>query len=117
MLTNFFLLLLLLLSSDCFHHLLFYQFFQIYTMTTMENSLDPDQVQPFLLGLIWVLTVCKHYQAMTIQVGVRMPNFLLYTYFLLQIIEPKPIGGNLPLFLMIMSRYSEASVKRRNPFV
>ena len=44
-------------------------------MTTMENSLDPDQVQPFLLGLIWVQTVCKDYQAMTIQVGVRMPNF------------------------------------------
>ena len=53
----------------------------------MENSLDTDQVQPFLLGLIWVQTVykhyqailgliwvqtvCKHYQAMTIQVGVR----------------------------------------------
>ena len=44
-------------------------------MTTMENSLDPDQVQPFLLGLIWVQTVCKHYQAMTIQVRVRMPIF------------------------------------------
>ena len=47
MLTNF---LLLLLSSDCFHHLLFHKFFQIYTMTTVENSLDPDQVQPFCVG-------------------------------------------------------------------
>ena len=32
-----------------------------------ENSSDPDQAQHFLSGLIWVQTVCKGYQQMTIE--------------------------------------------------
>ena len=31
----------------------------------VSNSLDPDQAQ-HLLGLIWVQTVCKGYQQMTL---------------------------------------------------
>ena len=112
MLTNFFLLLLLLFSSDCFHHFLS----NIYHDHNGKQFGSRSGATFFVgsdLGTNCLQTLSGNDNTSRSKVA----QFLLYTHFLLQIIEPKPIGGNLPLFLMIMSRYSEASVKRINPFV
>ena len=41
-----------------------------------QTSLDPDQAQFFLLGLIWVQTVCKDYKQITLADRVKNENEL-----------------------------------------